>query len=403
MNILFFNDVPFNPSYGGIERVTDTITKGLLLLGKGYNVYYLFYKVYDRSLLEYNFPAQILEMPYEHGFYNPKNLDYYFRIINEYDIDIVVNQRGGYNWANNAMLLTNTSKVISVVHSKVDFVICQSIMMHKVNNKGGIIRKIKWAIKNICPFLLEKYVKFKLLNDLQNHYNELLHISDAVVLLSKKDVESLKSYVDISSKALVCSIPNPNTFTLSDANYSIKKNVILYVGRLDSIEKAPIRMLQIWRKLYRRHEEWELVIVGNGDDHDNMVSYVKKYNLPRVSFEGCRKNVEDYYKSASIVCLTSNYEGWGMSLTEGMTYGCVPVTFNNYGAAYDIIDDGINGCIIKAYDLTEYALRLSELMSDKNKLIEMGKHAHEKVNNFSIENVVGQWHTLFNKLVNIQI
>ena len=397
MNILFFNDIPFNPSYGGIERVTDTITKGLLLLGKGYKIYYLFYKVYDRKILEYNFPAPIFEMPFENGFYNKKNLDYYLAILEKNDIDIVVNQRGGYNWANDALKLTRTSKVVSVVHSKIDFVISQSIAVHKVYNGTNFLEKFKCAIKRIFPLLLEKYVKNKIYDDLQCHYKELQLISDAVVFLSRKDAESIKLYTDVSG-TLIYSIPNPNTFALQDVNYSIKSKVILYVGRLDSIEKAPLRLLQIWRKLYKKHEEWKLIIVGDGEDRDNMTSYVKKHKLPRVSFEGCVKNVEEYYKTASIVCLTSNYEGWGMSLTEGMSYGCVPFTFNNYGAAYDIIDDGVNGCIIEAFNLDEYAVRLSELMLDANRLITMGKSAQEKVEMFSVQNIVKEWESLFNKI-----
>ena len=87
-----------------------------------------------------------------------------------------------------------------------------------------------------------------------------------------------------------------------------------------------------------------------------------------------------------------------MVLTEGMQYGCIPITFNNYGAASDIIDDNINGCLIPAFDLEQYAARLSELMSNDNKRIEMSKAAIEKVKLFSVENTANKWEKLFQSL-----
>ena len=69
---------------------------------------------------------------------------------------------------------------------------------------------------------------------------------------------------------------------------------------------------------------------------ENMQQKVKSYNLKNVFFEGRQSDVAQYYKKASFICLTSNFEGWGMVLTEGMQYGCIPMTFNNYGAAYEI-------------------------------------------------------------------
>ena len=123
-----------------------------------------------------------------------------------------------------------------------------------------------------------------------------------------------------------------------------------------------------------------------------------KYKIKNIYLEGAKSNVSDYYKRASFICLTSFYEGWGMSLTEGMAYGCIPFTFNNYGAASDIIDDEINGCLIPAYKLGVYANRLSELMNNEDKRIKMSKAAVEKVKKFSVENVTDKWDELFKGL-----
>lgn len=130
-----------------------------------------------------------------------------------------------------------------------------------------------------------------------------------------------------------------------------------------------------------------------------MYDYVKEHSLNNVYFEGRQLNVAKYYKEASFVCLTFNFKGWGMALTEGMQYGCIPFTFNNFGAASDIIDDGINGCLIPTFDIKIYANRLSMLIRDDIKRTEMSIVAVEKVKLFSVENIANRWEELFLKLV----
>lgn len=65
--------------------------------------------------------------------------------------------------------------------------------------------------------------------------------------------------------------------------------------------------------------------------------------MERVVFTGWQ-DPESFYRDASILCLTSDFEGWGMVLTEAMTFGAVPVAFNSYAAITDIIDDGKPEC-----------------------------------------------------------
>ena len=183
-----------------------------------------------------------------------------------------------------------------------------------------------------------------------------------------------------------------------DQYFEFKGKNILYVGRLEKVDKNPIRILKIWKDLQCKYPDWQLKIVGEGTEKVKMQEYVKLHSLNNVHFEGQQSDVSQYYREASFVCLTSNFEGWGMALTEGMQFGCIPFTFNNYGAAYEIIDDGINGCLISAYNLKEYGSRLSELMSDDDMRSKMSMAAIEKVKMFSVENVVDKWEEIFNSL-----
>lgn len=396
MNILFVNDIPFNPSLGGIERVTDILTKEFIK--NGHRVFYLcgYINETQQSMLDYNFPCPIYILPEPDLYRSQKNLLFYRSLITQLQIDIVINQRG-LNSSHNETLIPDV-KTISVLHSVPNCYMnynLQNILQHPNTFKGFL----KYILKVICyPYLYHKK-KNEELYKLSEQYSYITKKSDAIVLLSNKYKGEFIKHLQEPIK-IVKGIPNPNSFYAQKIDLSQKDKMILFVGRLDNIEKSPIRLLKIWKHLHKQYTDWKLVIVGDGVAKQEMIDFISANKLNNVFLEGQQKNVVTYYQKATFICITSNFEGWAMSLTEGMTFGCIPFTFNCYGAASDIIDDNINGCLIKPFDIREYANRLSELMSDENKRKKMAHNANIKVNQFDISNVIKEWIDLLTQVLN---
>ena len=328
-------------------------------------------------------------------FDNEENLAFYKRLQYELKIDIVVNQRGLGGEFNKIIPFT-VAKLISVFHSTPDALVTLSLVRFIESTAPPFVR-LKRFIKKTFPLISRHFSKKKTMNYYGEKYKYLATYSDIIVTLSNKCSNIIEKMIKSQHKAKLYSIPNPNTYNFVDTSYRTKEKVILYVGRL-SLEKGPLRLIKIWEQIYSTYSDWQLVIVGDGLEKEKLIDYVRDRQLRNVYFEGAQSDVTKYYAKSSFVCLTSDYEGWGMTLTEGMQHGCIPFTFNNYGAAYEIIDDGVNGCLIQAYNLREYANRLSELINDKNKRSKMSKAAIEKVKKFSVENVVDRWDKLFKSL-----
>lgn len=399
MKILFINERPFNPILGGIERVTDILCKELKK--RGYKVFYLCGKVKDNeeNSLKYDFPTIMYTLPECGLFENERNLDFYKELLEKHNIDIVINQRG-LNGGFNKILAIGNVKKISVLHSKPNSQINHNVARILLFSKDPKEQIKKYIKTFLYPFFyLRAILKTKIY--LRKVYSELVKKSDAIVLLSINDKrEFLSNGVDMTNKIL-CGIPNPNTFSEKEETcLDDKDKTILYVGRFDQFQKNVLCLIKIWRRLFREYPDWKLILVGDGPDRNRIIEYIEKKQINNIELVGAQRNVEKYYMTASFVCLTSFYEGWGMSLTEGMSYGCIPFTFNNYGAASDIIDDDINGCLIKTFDEKDYANRLSELMNDENKRQEMSRAAIEKVKSFSVEKIVDKWESLFVNVIN---
>lgn len=389
MNILFVNDIPFNPIGGGIERVTDILTKEFLK--RGYTVYYLCGKLSEPELylLAYTFPTHLYQLPNDGFFNNEENIEFYTQLQAELNIDVVVNQRGLNGWFNELLPITN-AKILSVIHSTPDSDVID-FLDKLVENTVPPFVSIKKIIKKTFPSLIYSFWRNKISRELRHKYNYLATYSNVIITLSEGYINILRGFINTSHQSKFVSIPNPNTFSVDDTSFEPKEKIVLYVGRLQKKQKEPMRLMEIWKYLDKRFSDWQLKIVGDGDEKEKMQEYVKLHDLKNVFFEGRQSDVSEFYRKASFVCLTSTYEGFPMVITEGMQYGCIPLTFQSYGAAYDVIDDGVNGCLIPAFDLKKYASRLSELMSDDSKRINMSKSAIEKVRSFSVENVIKKW------------
>ena len=178
-----------------------------------------------------------------------------------------------------------------------------------------------------------------------------------------------------------------------------KKKELLFVGRMSFFEKRPDYLLRVWAKLEKRFPAWSLRFVGDGDYLPALKELAGTLGLERVRFEGFQKP-EPYYREASIFCLTSVYESFGNVLVEAAAFGCVPVAFDSFAAARDIIDDGENGRLVPAFDLDAYAETLARLMSDDALRERLAKNALAQIPaKFSPEKIGDMWEALFRKLL----
>lgn len=212
-------------------------------------------------------------------------------------------------------------------------------------------------------------------------------------LLSESHIEDFEKYYQKYDGSKIVSISNPNSFVPQKCH---KKKQLLYVGRLDGGQKRPDRLIKIWQRLYKKFPDWEMIIVGDGKERKRLEESAKK--LERISFVGFQ-SPEQYYRDASILCLTSNFEGFGMVLTEAMAFGTVPFAFDSYSAVHDIIEDGRTGVLVTPFSIKEYADKLTLLMQDEEERDRMSENCIKDVTRFSLDNIVNKWESLFNSLV----
>ena len=178
-----------------------------------------------------------------------------------------------------------------------------------------------------------------------------------------------------------------------------RKKQIIFVGRLTYVDKRVDRLLKIWQKIHKRFPDWKLLIIGSGPEESTLKRHVSQHGLPRVEFINFTPNPEVYYKESEILCLTSDFEGFGMVLLEAQQYGCATIAFDcSYGVRDILSPNWKNGIYVPNGNINAYAKALSRLMRDGNLRRKIQKNGLDNVKRFSIEESANQYNKLIQKL-----
>ena len=227
--------------------------------------------------------------------------------------------------------------------------------------------------------------------------------SDYFILLSPTFISSFKKFIRVRNANKLFVIPNPITVPFSEyrKNPKSKLKEIIYVGRIDHNQKRVSRVIETWNLLERDFPDWRLTIVGDGISLPAIKKQVKNLSLHNVNFEGFKKPYK-YYKRASLLILTSEYEGFGLVIAEAMSFGVIPAVYGSYSSVYDIISNGIDGIIIpydtSGFKVNRMADEFKKLMSDKNKRELLSTNAIQNIEKYSIDIIYNQWIGLLQSL-----
>ena len=99
-----------------------------------------------------------------------------------------------------------------------------------------------------------------------------------------------------------------------------------------------------------------------------------------------------WYQRAKIFLMASPREGWGLTLTESLQCGVVPVVLNTSSVFKDIISNGENGFL--AQNRQDYIDCLEMLMTDEYRWKTMADTALASASRFSPANVGDNWEKL---------
>lgn len=379
-NILWIYNRPLDPHAGGTERITSLIMRGLA--SHGYNCL---------GMLVVNPDTREL-------IYQNQTIDNLSAFLKEHRVDVVINQealntkllrffldQGGNAWHKEG------GKLITCLHF--DPKSPGLRYLYKLKKK----KTVKDWVTLLKLSLFSDYYKRKEEKKAGQRYKYFYTESDFFVLLSKTHVPYISRIMGLTDNSRLKVINNPLTFDeiSSPSILDTKKNTILVVARMDEYYKRISLVLKSWKEICKEQvsRDWYLKIVGDGPSLQEYKSFSISQGLERIEFLG-QQNPDVYYNEAKLYMMTSSAEGWGLTLTESLERGVVPIVMDSSSVFHEIIEDGKNGFLTPDRKLKPFIEKVLLLMENQTCWRTMAVNALHSSERFSMENTIQRWEQL---------
>ncbi|WP_086303897.1 glycosyltransferase [Campylobacter devanensis] len=210
---------------------------------------------------------------------------------------------------------------------------------------------------------------------------------DALSLLSKNDYEYYKY---VKNRAVIY---NPFFGEIgADFDESKKENLIIFVGRLESVKGCDIFLNSL---KFCNIGDFSVEICGDGSEFEKFKS---EFKSDRVKFKGSVSDISSYYKRAKIIVSSSRSEGLGNVLIEACFYKVARIATPTVGAC-ELIEDGKNGLISSDFTPQSLAKKLNLAIQDENLRAKIAQNGYKNRASFMPQNITQEWLNLINRVL----
>ena len=343
------------PSFtkGGVERVVNTLSKGLK---KHYDVHVVIY----HKPIEYEVEVNLVNLETPTGSFGRKIKNIFYRVIKlkrlirEISPDFIVSFMG------NLHPILTLKPVIVSIHSNPDFFPLYRKILLKTVYKFPNVKKII-----TCSLGVEK--------NLNNHYG----------LKNTKIIYNPINLNLIDQKLL--------------ALKPFKFDYILAVGRLNRQRGHDILIKSFAKSSLKN--KLKLVILGEGEERKNLEKLIDDLKIKnKVLLPGNVENPFVYMKYAQLFIHSSRCEGLSMVLLEALACN-VPVIATNCCeiSPYEIMENEVNSLLVPSEDVELLKDTMERLYQDRELYMKLKSNARKSIEKYDIGNIVKDWINLFEK------
>jgi glycosyltransferase involved in cell wall biosynthesis len=278
-----------------------------------------------------------------------------------------------------------------------DFIVCGGY------NYVASWQSMRWARRNGVPFSLWAESTTK---DFRSGYalveflkTAFLRRCDAFVVPGKSSIEYLRSYgvpaemihtapnaVDTQFYAQQSEIIRRDE-AMHRAAMHLPARFFLFVGRIVP-QKGVFDLLGAYGALTPEiRENVGLVFVGDGPARSALLRQAMAISPGSIHLAGFaqREHLAAYYALADVLVFPTHTDPWGLVVNEAMACGLPVISSSAAGCVADLVDNGWNGRVFSAGDVSQLARAMDELARDAKLRSLMGKRSKERNEQYSPE------------------
>ncbi|PTJ55614.1 hypothetical protein BU009_10590 [Mammaliicoccus sciuri] len=309
----------------------------------------------------------------------PKNY-FYFANQNQYTTEL-------------EMAMDNFKEFIETIENPILFIDKREYIKYFDDFKMNNIKKVFILHSNHLdyPYTNEREISPSV-NDLFKSLNS--ENIDRLIVLTNSQKKDILSQFSIDNKVEV--IPHYQPLINMEANEKNPK-LIVTLARYHNAKNLK-RAIEIIFRVKKVIPDIIYNIYGYGPQKNFLTQLIKDLELEKnVFLKGHINDPHEKLKEAKLSIMTSNYEGFGLAITESLACSTPVVSWNTKYGPSEIIRNGIDGYIVEDEDeASEKILKI--LNMDENGYNVMQKNCLDVSNRFSEESIDKLWVELLKSL-----
>lgn len=216
---------------------------------------------------------------------------------------------------------------------------------------------------------------------------------DALTTTTEADARAYRAKMRLPG-VQVQAVPNPVPApALAPADGSAKW--VVAAGRLAPVKRYDL-LIKAFDRVRTERPDWRLRIYGGGKQKDKLRALIDKLGLyNHVFLMGPANPIEPEWAKGSIGAVTSSLESFGMTIVEAMRCGLPVVSTNCPHGPGEIIDDGVDGRLVKVGSVPAIANGLLELINDDELRQRMAAAALKDAERFDPARIAERHESLF--------
>lgn len=204
---------------------------------------------------------------------------------------------------------------------------------------------------------------------------------DTIVCLTQGD---RAEYLSLGRSRDVRVIPNfSNLRPVGIPDYSNQH--CIFIGRYCP-QKAPDRLLALWKRINQNHPDWKLDIYGDG---------WPQMSEDSICCHGRTENVAAAMHRGSILLLTSHTEGFGLCILEAMKCALPVVSLDTPYGPSDLIENGVTGFCTPYHDDQAFVHATETLIQNQTLRQQMGQAGQQRAQRYDQLYIIPQWLGIF--------
>ena len=221
--------------------------------------------------------------------------------------------------------------------------------------------------------------------------------SDLNVVLTKRALSVFKEKYGAENTVQIYNPVDPAVLEAA-GEYDPQSKKIISVGRL-TYQKNFQAAVKVAAAVLPKFPDWQWDVYGQGEDLEELIKLTKEAGIDgQMHFKGQVTDLYQRYKQYSIMVMTSRYEGFPMTLLEGLGNGLPLVSFDIPTGPSEIINNGNNGYLVDEDDISGMISCLTDIMSDSGLRELMSMKSKEASSLFSVKDIIVSWNAIFEKI-----